>query len=401
MVDCTGRITRRHFLAGMAAGSVMAMLGSACGPAATALKAPTAAPTPTASPTPAPTPTATPIPGSQIKHIVVFMKENHTFDNLFGLFPGANGVATGARCSDQLPTDLSHLHAAALAGATPLGHCQYMETDIPNYWAYARHYTLCDNFFTDVMGPSPANHLMFLAAQAPFVDYPPGFTNEAGWSCPGSCWDFPTIFDRLTSKGLSWRNYWAFPWSDTAMIAHLANSPYNVPYEQFLTDAAAGKLPHLAFVKTAQATSDHPPNSITVGENYQVREINAIIQGGLWESTAIFITWDDWGGFYDHVRPPVVELWTDGTPFRYGPRVPLLVLGGYARAGYVSHTLGSFVSLTRFVERVFDLEPLTFRDAQANDMLDCFDFTEPPRPPLVLKERPAHAHPVPESAYVA
>jgi len=384
----TRPITRRQFLAGVAAGGTIAALGTACGTTTPVSTSPTATPTPTA------------VPGSQIKHIVVFMKENHTFDNLFGLFPGANGASTGSVCLDQLPHDLSHKHAAALAGSTPLGHCQYTEAEIPNYWSYARHFTLCDNFFSEVMGPSPANHLMFLAAQSPFIDYPPGFTSEDGWSCPGACWDFPTIMDRLADKGLTWRNYWGAPWSDTFMIEHLVHSPYNLPYQQFLTDAAAGNLPHFAFVKTDPTYSDHPPNSMTVGENYQVSEINAIIHGGLWENTAIFVTWDDWGGFYDHVKPPVVELWTDGTPFRYGPRVPLLVLGGYAKTGYISHTLGSFVSLTRFIERVFDLEPLTQRDAQANDLFDCFDFSSPPRAPLVLTERPAHPHPLPPNPYV-
>jgi len=376
----------------------MAMLGTACAAKRPVALTPTATRLPTATPTPTPTPT--PVPGSQIEHVVVFMKENHTFDNLFGLFPGANGVATGSFCADQLPFDLSHSHESAIAGATPTGHCQYVEADIPNYWAYARHFTLCDNFFSDVMGPSPANHLMFMAAQSPPMDYPPGWTDAAGWTCPGSCWNYPTIFDRLAAKGLGWRNYWAPPWSDTYMIAHLINSPNNVPYTQFLTDAKAGRLPHLSFVKTSMATSDHPPNSITVGENYQVSEINAIIQGGLWENTAIFITWDDWGGFYDHVKPPVVELWPDGTPFRYGPRVPLLVLGGYARTGYIFHGLSSFVSITRFVERLFDLPPLTHRDATANDLFACFDFSSPPRAPLVLAQRPAHPHPVPANAYV-
>jgi phospholipase C len=399
--DGTQRITRRRFLAGAAAGTAMAALGSACGPVATALQRPTDRLSPTTAAPSAATATPSPVPGSQIKRIVVFMKENHTFDNLFGRFPGANGVTLNDVCPDQMPSDMSHLHAAALAGATPEGHCQYTQATIPNYWAYASHYTLCDNFFTDVMGPSPANHLMFLAAQAPFVDYPPGWSGENGWTCPGACWNFPTILDRLTAKGLSWRNYWSFPWYDTSMIQHLIDSPYNVHYEQFLTDARAGKLADLSFVKTSQATSDHPPNSITYGEDYQVREINAIIEGGLWESTAIFITWDDWGGFYDHVKPPVVELWTDGTPFRYGPRVPLIVLGGYAKTGYIFHGLSSFVSITRFIERIYDLPPLTHRDATANDLFDCFDFTAPPTRPLVLKERPVHPRPVPSNAYVA
>lgn len=383
-------------------GSAVALISSACAPNTSRMVKSTPTVGPTITPLPTLTPGASPnaIGGTKIEHVVIFMKENHTFDNLFAQFPGANGKVTGMHATDQLATDLSHKHSAALAGPTKLGYAQYTKDDAPNYWTYARNYTLCDNFFSDVMGPSPANHLMFLAGQAPFIDYPPGFTAEAGWGCPGACWDFPTIMDQLAKDGLTWRNYWSSPWSDTFMISHLLHSPYNVDYTQFITDASAGKLPHLSFVKTSTETSDHPPNSLTVGENYQVREINAIIQGGLWDSTAIFVTWDDWGGFYDHVTPPVVERWTDGTPFRYGPRVPLLVLGGYARQGYISHTFSSFVSLTRFIERIFGLAPLTERDAAANDLLDCFDFASAPTQPIILEERPAHPHPLPPNPYV-
>jgi phospholipase C len=106
-----------------------------------------------------------------------------------------------------------------------------------------------------------------------------------------------------------------------------------------------------------------------------------------WRNTALFLVWDDWGGFYDHVEPPVVERWEDGTPFRYGHRVPCMVISPYARAGYVSHTRHSHVSLLHFAETIFRLEPLTGRDANASDMLDCFDFDQSPPPPFLLTER--------------
>jgi len=353
--------------------------------------------------TPLPTlPAATTTPASaktSIKHIVIFMKENHTFDNLFAQFPGANGQVTGQHAPDQLASDMSHSHEAALAGATPMGYEQYYKQDIPNYWTYARNFTLCDNFFSEVFGPSPANHLMLIAGQSPFIDYPAVSGNE-GWACPNACWDFPTILDRVADKGLTWRNYWSAPWGDDLMVSHLLDSPFNLDYTRFIADASQGDLPSLAIVKTSGELSDHPPQSMTQGENYQVREINAIIQGGLWENTAIFVTWDDWGGFYDHVTPPVLETWVDGTPFRYGFRVPLLVMGGYAKQGHISHTQGSFVSLTRFVEKVFGVDPLTQRDASANDLLDCFDFTTAPTQPVVLVERPVLPRPLPPNPYI-
>jgi phospholipase C len=106
-----------------------------------------------------------------------------------------------------------------------------------------------------------------------------------------------------------------------------------------------------------------------------------------WGTTVLFLVWDDWGGFYDHVDPPVVEQWKDGTPYRYGHRVPCIVISPYARSGYVSHTLHSHVSLLHFAETIFRLEPLTKRDAEASDMLDCFDFDQSALPPLQLVPR--------------
>jgi phospholipase C len=115
--------------------------------------------------------------------------------------------------------------------------------------------------------------------------------------------------------------------------------------------------------------------------------IDAVMSGPQWKSTALFLVWDDWGGFFDHVQPPAVELLPDNTPLRYGLRVPCLAISPYARSGYVSHQTHSFVSLLHFIETVYRLAPLTDRDAQASDLLDCFDFTQAPRPPLTLTQR--------------
>ncbi len=104
------------------------------------------------------------------------------------------------------------------------------------------------------------------------------------------------------------------------------------------------------------------------------------MQGGLWNATAVFVTWDDWGGWYDHVTPPEVERWHDGTPFRYGSRVGCLVLGAFAKQSYVSKVLHSHVSLVKFCTTIFQLPVLNQRVQKADPMLDCFDFTQPPRP---------------------
>ena len=141
------------------------------------------------------------------------------------------------------------------------------------------------------------------------------------------------------------------------------------------------------FSSGPSGTSGHPPASLCSGENYAVKVLNAAMNSPQWRSMALFLVWDDWGGFYDHVEPPVVETWTDGTPFRYGFRVPGIVVSPYARPGYVSHELHSLVSLLRFAETIFSLEPLTERDANASNMLDCFDFIQAPLPPLALIPR--------------
>ena len=115
--------------------------------------------------------------------------------------------------------------------------------------------------------------------------------------------------------------------------------------------------------------------------NWTVKQVNAVVKGGLWPRTAIFITWDDWGGWYDHVEPPNVEQWSDGTQFRYGTRVGCLVLGPYAMHGYISKALHSHVSVVKFCETSFGLKPLNARDKAADNMSDCFDFTQRPAPP--------------------
>src|SRR5205807_6998831 len=127
--------------------------------------------------------------------------------------------------------------------------------------------------------------------------------------------------------------------------------------------------------------SEHPVSSSCLGENWTVQQINAIMQGPLWNSTAIFVTWDDAGNFYDHVPPPAGP-----EPFSLGVRVPLLIISPYAKAGYVSHTQYDASSVLRFIEERFGLPSLNGRDAVANDMLDSFDFAQSPLPPLILSQ---------------
>jgi phospholipase C len=204
------------------------------------------------------------------------------------------------------------------------------------------------------------------------------------------CFDFPTLADRLETANVSWKYYApsrgeeGYAWSAFDAIKHIRNTSLwtskVVPDAQFVEDARNGRLPAVSWLVTGVA-SEHPPYSTCKGENWSVEQLNAVMEGPDWASTAVFITWDDFGGFYDHVPPPSVDR------FGLGPRVPLLIISPYARKGKVSHTQYEFSSFLSLVEKRFFLAPLTERDSKANDMLDSFDFTQHPLPPLVLNPR--------------
>ena len=150
-----------------------------------------------------------------------------------------------------------------------------------------------------------------------------------------------------------------------------------VPDTQFATDAASGNLPAVSWLVTGP-NSEHPPNSTCQGENWTVQQLNALMQGPDWGTSAVFLTWDDFGGFYDHVAPPPVDI------YGLGPRVPLLIISPYAQPGYISHTQYEFSSVLKFIEDDFGLTPLSDRDANANDTTDSFNFSQTPTPPVIL-----------------
>jgi len=372
---------------------------------------------------------------TKIEHIVFIIKENRSFDTYFGTFPGADGAMTGrtskgevvplTRTPDKLPFDLGHSWEDAikaidgskmdgfdlvvngnLDGAI-LPYTQMRESDIPNYFAYAHNFVLADRMFSSLQGPSFPNHLYTVAAQSGGAINNP--KPREIWGCDADpdelvdvmdskgeiskeppCFDLPTLADRLEAAHISWKYYAptrgqeGYLWSALDAIKHIRNSSLwtskVVPDAQFAEDARNGRLPAVSWLVTGE-TSEHPPFSTCAGENWSVEQLNAVMEGPDWASTAVFITWDDFGGFYDHVSPPPVDK------FGLGPRVPLLIISRYVRKGKVSHTQYEFSSFLAFVEKRFYLAPLTERDKKANDMLDSFDFTQTPLPPLVLKTR--------------
>jgi phospholipase C len=261
-----------------------------------------------------------------------------------------------------------------------LSYSDYHE--IPNYWEYARRFTLCDAFFSSLGGPSEPNHLYTIAAQSGGMvnNTLDGITGQPG------VYTFATMVDLLQASGISWKYYDEAPqplvhtlWNPLPGFQSVQHSPALqarlVPQSQLFTDLKTGQLPQVSWAVPFYGDSEHPPYSSVAGMWYVTKMVNAIMNSPYWKDTAIIVVWDDFGGFYDHVPPPVVDK------FGYGPRVPALVISPYARPGYISHTTFDFTSPLRLIETRFGLPSLTARDKSANDMADCFNFSQPPLAP--------------------
>lgn len=365
-----------------------------------------------------------------IQHTVIIVQENHTFDNYFGTFPGAEGATSGPTSTGTVVplTPLPDMNFAPLCNSWDCAiqamdggkmdnfdlisggltaYTQASQEQIPHYWAYAQHFVLADHYFTSVHGPSLPNHLFTVAAQSGGVIDNVGSSGAGGVACDGSatgtvtvidvngnrttespCFDFKTLADLLEAAGISWK-YYIDGDGIFAVFRQIRNSPMwtnnRGSSAQFLQDAQSGHLPAVSWLITPWAGSEHPPNSICAGDNLTAQFVNAVMQGPAWNSTAIFVTYDDFGGSYDHVPPPQLDQ------FGLGPRVPLLIISPFAKPGYISHTVYEHSSLLKFVETRYRLQSLTARDAAASNMFDSFDFSQSPQPPLILQ---SHGCPV-------
>jgi phospholipase C len=364
---------------------------------------------------------------ARIDHTIIILQENHTFDNYFGTYPGADGVTSGLTSTGQMVpfTPLPDMDSAPLCNSWDCAlqamdggkmdgfdlingglsaYTQASSQQIPHYWEYAQHFAVADRYFTSVHGPSLPNHLFTLAAQSGgTIDNVSA--GSGGIGCDGTptgtvtvidangnrteqspCFDFTTMPDLLEAAGISWKYYIEGGTGVLAVIRHIRNSPMWTQNQgttaQFLQDAQSGQLPAVSWLITPYPGSEHPPNSTCAGDNQTAEFINAIMQGPAWNSTAIFVTYDDFGGFYDHVAPP--QLDQNGL----GPRVPLLIISPFAKPGYISHTLSEHSSMLKFIETRYHLRNLTARDAATSNLLDSFDFSQPPQPPLILQEHP-------------
>jgi phospholipase C len=369
-----------------------------------------------------------PMQSQRIKHIVVIMQENRSFDNLFHGFPGADTVDSGVSNGKLVAlqpvrieqgTDLDHSHAGwwkdwdngkmdGFAHAKyPIPYLPYAyvpQEEAEPYWTLARQYTLGDRMFQSNSGPSFPAHQYMIAGQSANADENPG---AAEWGCdaphtvrvamvgpngtdlPGEypCFDYPTMADLLDSRSISW-NYYAAGKSNPAeyilsafqAVHHIRfgqdwNNHVVSPNSQVLTDIQGGKLAQVTWIVPQLPYSDHPGHGSTAeGPSWVANIINAIGASPFWDSTVIFVSWDDWGGWYDHVSPPQVDK------MGLGFRVPLIVVSPYAKKGYISHQVHEFSGFLRYTEEVFALPSLGTRDINTDDFADCFDYSQSPIP---------------------
>ena len=365
---------------------------------------------------------AAPQPATPIRHMVMLMQANHSFDNYFGTYPGADGIPKGTcmpvatstrdgcvkpfRLGERVLPNLDHpssiFYRQRRRGAmdgfitafrqrgegqhnSVMGY--YDRRELPFAWGIADRYVLFDRFFQSAKVGSLANH-MFWVAGAPGTTVGEGVpTNGFG--------DLPTIFDRLNAAGLSWRFYVeSYDPGVNHRTAHAgphSNQPLTVPpldfdrylddprvmrnvvdLDRYYEDLRAGTLPAVSYIVTS-GSNERPPGSIAAGQQTVRSLVGALMSSDAWSSSAFVWTYDDWGGWYDHVPPPRVDA--NGLGFR----VPALLVSPFARRGHVNSTQLEFSSLLRFIEDNWKLKPLAARDAHANSIASAFDFAAPAR----------------------
>ena len=374
-------------------------------------------------------------PRTLIHHFIYLLQENHTFDNYFGTYGnGSDGIPKGTcmpvnlhhpkgrcirpfRLGGRAISDIGHspiifrgqydhgrmdgfADILRQQGVDPTNVMGYYDgRDIPYYWNLADQYVLFDRFFSSATDGSGPNHFFWVGAYpADPHDVPAGgFTR-------------PTIFDELEKAGVSWKFYVSnydpkityrahvvgdrssqVVWVPLLNYARFIDDPklakHIVPLSQYYDDLANGTLPSVSYIAPSGA-SEHPPGSVQSGMRFVRTVINNLMASRYWSSSAFLLSYDDWGGWYDHVRPPQVDA------FGYGFRVPALLVSPYARRGYVDHTTLDFTSGLKFIEENWGLAPLTRRDARARSFAGAFDFSAPPRAPHIIPATRAVAPPV-------
>jgi phospholipase C len=370
----------------------------------------------------------------EIEHVVVLMMENHSYDNFLGMLgrgpgktPRGDGYTLGAdgrpTASNPYPNGSPlrafHMPTTCQLSGHPsqewaASHIQYAEgtnngfvvspsgpvamgywdgTDLPFTYDLVTQFPIGDRWFCCALAQTDPNRRFLIAATSM------GMTDDIGTSAGNTGPDLllatppnGTIFERLSSAGISWIDYAeSFPTGATMELYPSVDGAYSEtnikPIDQFFTDAAAGNLPSFCLLDPNYSTqSQENPQNIVVGEAFLAQVVNALGSSPKWLKTILLLTYDEHGGYYDHVPPPVALAPDDVGPVvqpgestydgfkRYGFRVPSAVVGPYAKRNYVSHVVYDHTSILAFAERKWNLEAMTYRDANANDLTDFIDM---------------------------
>ena len=290
----------------------------------------------------------------------------------------ANGYFATKKAINNGKMNGFYLNSGAKQGKVDVADSQYTAQQVPSYFDYAKDFSLADHFFSTIASASFPNHLALIAGQSLHVidnPYDPG--HKYSWGCDAvsgvhvatlkhgrisntrPCFNSQTLADEANDAGVTWK-YYAVPkkqmgyvWSTFDSIKHIRNSAEwaskVVAPAQFDTDVTSGTLPSLSWLIPPFYYSEHPPESECLGQNWTVDRINEIMKSPLWSSTAIVLTWDDFGGFYDQVPPPRRNA------FMLGPRVPMLIISPYTRAHLIYRNPVDFRSILQFAEDQFGL----------------------------------------------
>jgi len=315
---------------------------------------------------------------------VIFFMENHTTDNFASEVAGVDGDLSLPLGPDLVVSDPPHDHphwltrdAPAPSGARRM---RFGRQQLPNLYKLMDLFTVCDRYFSDYAGNSFPNHAFAIGADAEWADRNPGVNNTISLKTPG-------VPARLVAAGKTWANYgrgFAFPhYQDPVMHA--------TPRTTFAQGAQAGTLPSVSWVYGPGGQDFHPGPRTKMSDSdaWLGQAVASLASGPDWPHVVAFITFDDWGGWSDHVVPPLVETFPNSTDqYRYGSRVPCLVIGPYAKAKYVSHVQSSHASLVAFIEQLWSLPASPNADAarrttssDEHGMADCIDLTQSPSPP--------------------
>jgi phospholipase C len=371
--------------------------------------------------------TEDPPTNTPIKHFMFLMQENHSFDNYFGTYPGANGIPpdtcipidpfddpngecvepfhigdTEVQLDDpdhSLATNNLQYNEGKLDGFVyalnqrnqdgRLAMGYYDDRDLPYHWNIADEYVLFDNYFSSAGDGSYINHMYWISGD-------PGEVGQ-GENKQDVLAEVVTIFDRLQENNIEWKFYiqnydpeltyrtlHLYPgnrasqviWAPVLYMDRFIDDPelnqHIVNLDEYYTDLIDGTLPAVAFI-VPSGPSEHPPSSLKSGQRFVKTLIQALMQSQYWDSSVFMWSYDDWGGWYDHVPPPQVD------EYGYGFRVPALLVSAYAKQGYIDSTQLDYTSSLKFIEENWDLEPLAERDAAANSISNAFDFSKPPR----------------------